>query len=533
MARTLSNRQMIRAALVVILGFLASGILGLVRNVVVASAFGTSEARDAFIAAQRLPEIIFVLVAGGALGSSFIPVFARVRSDDEQSAWKLASATLTLSALGAGILGLTVFLFADPIVSQILLRERSLETQQLTANLMRMMMLTPFIFSISGLIMGILQSNGMFILPSLAISMNHLGIMLGALLIAPALTPTQGIGQVGNNNIYGLAIGAILSAVLHLSVQLPGVIQLRAPLRVSFDWRANGVLDVLKLMLPRSLGVSVVQLNYVVNIILTSNMVVGSLAALDTAFILIFFALGVIGQGIGSAVFPTLAELYSKHDMDGYKERLVLAMRGVIFLALPATAVFILLGEPIVSLFERGEWTRTSTLATAWALAFYALGIFGFALLEVLSRAFYAIEDTWTPVLIGIGAMLSNIVLSVVFVQFLGNPNELTRGAFAGLALANALTTNIEALLLWALLRRKIGAFHDRELLAMLAKTTLATLVMSIGLWGMLQVVTERSLWVALLGGVLGGGVFFAVSIALGIQEATAVPMRLLRRFKR
>src|SRR5690606_3870082 len=134
----------------------------------------------------------------------------------------------------------------------------------------------------------------------------------------------------------------------------------------------------------------------------------------------------------------------------GFKDRLASALRSVLFLSFPAMIALILLGGPLIGVvFERGQWTSESTQATAWALAFYATGMAGFALLEVLSRAFYALSDTWTPVKIGTASMIANIILSIVFIQFIGDWNSLARGPFAGLALANALTTNLEALALW------------------------------------------------------------------------------------
>ncbi|MCA9912520.1 MAG: murein biosynthesis integral membrane protein MurJ [Anaerolineae bacterium] len=547
----LNNRQVFRAALVVLLGFLASGVLGFVRTLVLSAQFGAGEALDAFYAAQRIPEIIFVLVAGGALGSSFIPVFARQREASAEEGWKLASAVMTLSAGAAIALSTLVILIAPLLVEVALLPGKSPEAQALTTDLMRWMMVTPVIFSISGLVMGILQSHGLFLLPSLAISMNSLGIIFGALVLAPLLAPEPNsafamiaadvgypfrvlpIEQVGNASVYGLAYGAILSAVLHLLVQLPGLISIGAKLRFLPNWRIEGVLEVLRLMGPRVLGLAVVQLNFVVNIILTSGMIAGSLAALNTAFNLMFFALGIIGQSVGAAVFPTLSALYAKGDLDGYKDRLANAMRSVLFLAYPATVAFIVLGEPIVSIFERGEWTPTATQATAWALSFYAIGIAGFALLEVLSRAFYALADTWTPVLVGIGAMVSNIGLSLIFVQFIGDPDSLARGSFAGLALANALTTLVESLLLWWLLHRRIGGIEDRRVLVGSAKAIAAALVMGVILWILPQLVPLRGLPLALLGAVVGGAVFFGVSIGLGLPEAQAVPMMILRRVRR
>jgi putative peptidoglycan lipid II flippase len=532
--KSLSNQQIARAALVVLLGFLASGALGFVRVAIISQQFGAGAALDAFLAAQRIPEMIFVLVAGGALGSSFIPIFAEAREKDAQEAWRLASAVMTLSALAAAVLGILVVLLAQPLMSEVLLRDRPPNQQQLAAALMRIQMLTPCIFAVSGLVMGILQTHGMFVLPSLAISMNNIGIIFGALVLAPLLPPAEGVAQVGVNNVYGLAIGAVLSALLHLVVQLPGLIRLRAPLRPLFDWRIPGVLRVLRLMGPRVLGLAVVQINFVVNIILTSGMIEGSLVALTNAFTLMFTMLGIIAQSVGSAVFPTLSALYAANDLDGYKNRLANALRSVLFLAFPATAAAIVMGEPLVRIFEHGEWTPESTAATAWALAFYATGIAGFALLEVLSRAFYAIADTRTPVVIGIAAMVSNIILSLILVRIIGDPHSLARGAFAGLALANALTTLLEALLLWWLLRRRLGGGQDHFVVAGAWRAALAALVMGVALFLVVNGLPGINNWLLLLAcGLVGGGVFFGVSWALGLDEARVVPLMILRRLRR
>lgn len=534
-SKALSNTQIARAALVVLVGFLASGVLGLLRTSIISAQFGTGGALDAFFAAQRLPEAIFVLVAGGALGSSFIPIYARLREDDEAEAWRLASAVMTLAALVAGILGLVVVLVAPWLVQTILLPESTAEAQALTVNMMRLMMVTPLIFSISGLLMGILQSHGLFLLPSLAISMNSLGIIIGAVWIAPLLPPLDGLGQVGEANIYGLAIGAVLSALLHLVVQLPGLVRVRARLRPLADWRVPGVMRVLALMGPRVLGLAVVQVNFMVNITLTDRMVSGSLSALTIAFQLMFFALGIIGQSVGSAVFPSLSALAAANDMAGYKDRLANALRSVLFLALPATVVLILLGEPLISLiFERGQWTPEDTQATAWAMAFYAIGIAGFTLLEVFSRAFYALSDTWTPVRIGIIAMVANILLSLLFIQVIGQPGNLARGPFAGLALANALTTLLEALALWWLLSRRVGGVRDHYVLSGAARTLMASLALAGVLLVLMAILSEQGpLLLLIAGGLCGSLVFFGVSFALGLEEARIVPRMVLRRLRR
>ena len=227
----LSNRQIMRAALVVLLGFVASGLLGCVAHGHHLRDLRGRRGAGRLFRAQQLPELIFVMVAGGALGSSFIPVYARLRAQDEAAAWRLASASMTLSALAAGVLGALVFLLAPLITRFILAPLAEPALQALTTDLMRAMMLTPLVFSVSGLLMGLLHAHQRFLLPSIAISMNNIGLMIGALLIAPALPAVAGAAQVGNANVHGLAWGAVLSALLHLLVQLPGLRGLGAHLR--------------------------------------------------------------------------------------------------------------------------------------------------------------------------------------------------------------------------------------------------------------------------------------------------------------
>lgn len=524
-SNALDNREIIEKALIVLAGFVASGLLGLLRLAVVGAQFGTGAAFDAFAAAQYLPESVFVLIAGGALGSSFIPIYAKYRVIDQEAASRLASAVMTLSAAAAALLGLLIYAVAPQLVSLVLYRGRSPQEQQLMIDMVRLMMLTPFIFSISGLLMGLLQSHAAFWLPAIAISMNNIGIIIGALFIAPALPPHPDVGQVGDLNIMGLAYGAVLSALLHLLVQLPGVVKLPTRLRPLFSPRAPGVLDVLRLMLPRVFGLAVVQVNFHVNVILASTMVAGSVVVVRYAFMLTFFVLGIIAQSQGSAVFPTLAALKAEGDYDGFKDRLARAMRNVLCLSFPASALLIVLGEPLVSVLQRGAWTVDSTRAVAWALGFYAIGIAGFALLEVLSRAFYALEDSRTPAIAGALAMLSNIILNLIFIQIIGDPESLARGAFAGLALANAITTIVEALALWWLIRRRLAdqgserGLHDREIIVSAAGSLLLSLLMAAALWLLIQALPAAGLTLALAGCLVAGLIFFGGGYLFDISE--------------
>jgi putative peptidoglycan lipid II flippase len=334
--------------------------------------------------------------------------------------------------------------------------------------------------------------------------------------------------------VYGLAFGAILGALLHLGVQLPGLLKLNTRLRFNTNWRAQGVGEVLKLMIPRVFGLAVTRLNFLVSVFFASTMIAGSYSALNTAWFLMFFALGVIAQSMGTAVFPSLSSLAAEGNMDGYKQRLMGALRSVLFLSFPATVALIVLGQPLTSLLERGAWTPEHTAGTAWALAFFAVGIAGHSALEVLSRAFYALSDTRTPVLVGVASLLANIVLSALFIQFVGDPESIARGAFAGLALSNSVTTLLEGLALGWLMRRRIGGLGDPSLSAALLKTLIASLGAGAVMYGSsLLLWPSGSLIVFLVAGAAGGAAFFALAFALGIREARTIPAVLLGRFRR
>ncbi|MBI1258538.1 MAG: hypothetical protein GC204_13805, partial [Chloroflexi bacterium] len=272
----LSNKQIARAAAVVVGGFFASGVLGLVRTAAFSSTFGASDALDAFYAAQRIPETLFVLVAGGALGSSFIPVFARfLASDDDRGAWRLASAVMSCVFVLATLLAIVTAIFAPVIVPALLEPGASPAQQALTTSLTQIMLVTVAIFGVSGLLMGILNAKQIFTLPALALSMNNIGQIFGALVLSrlikgyglhyETLLPQFNMLLMGSIPgrlelpIYGLAFGAVLGALLHLLIQLPGLPRIGARLRFLPNPRVEGVREVLVLMGPRVLGLAIVQ----------------------------------------------------------------------------------------------------------------------------------------------------------------------------------------------------------------------------------------------------------------------------------
>ena len=499
--------------------FVLSNLTGLVRQILIANQFGTGLEIDAFYGAQTLPDILFALAAGGALASAFVPTFTEALSQaDPRPAWRLASNTLTLVALVLAGGSALAALGAPWLLSWLAPGfTRNPGQMALAVDLLRILLLSPTLFGISGLIMGILNAHGRFLAAALAPTFYWLGMILGLLV----LSPTYGI--------YGLAWGAVLGAALHLGVQLPALLRLRPALRPQADVRDPLVRQVVTLMGPRLIGAGAVQLNFLVTTNLASALARGSLTALKQAWQIFTMPQVVLAQALGIAILPTFSAQAAKGDLDGMRRSLHEALRLLLVLALPATAGMLALGGLVVKLlFENGRFDATSTALVSGALLAYTIGLISHSVLELVVRGFYALKDTWTPVWVGAVAMLLNIVLSVIFATLLGSAGHI------GLALANTVATTIEVGVLAWLLRGRLGGLALRALGSVTARAGGAAIVMGLGLMPWLTLMRDQSSWFTLLGGVaLGGAVYWVLILALGVPEARQIPELVLRRMRR
>jgi len=285
---------------------------------------------------------------------------------------------------------------------------------------------------------------------------------------------------------------------------------------------------------PRVLGLTIVQINFWVNTNLASSMEEGSVAALQRAFYLMLLPQGIIAQSVANAVFPTFSIHVARGEMDALQATLGRVLRTILFLAVPATVGLIILRLPIVQLiYQYGEFTLLDAQATAWALLFYGLGLVSHSVVEIVTRAFYALHDTRTPVLIGGGAMILNVVLSLLLIRVIGEPGNLARGPFAGLALANTLATTLEGGLLLALIRPRVGGLEARRTFLGFFKTTAASAAMGLVIWFSLPVVEPLGqLLSPLVSIAAGGAVFAACAILFRSEEAWLFADLLFRRLR-
>jgi putative peptidoglycan lipid II flippase len=280
---------------------------------------------------------------------------------------------------------------------------------------------------------------------------------------------------------------------------------------------------------PRVFGLAVVQLNFLVNIILASGMPEGSLSGLMVAFQILILPEVVIAQSVAIAALPTFAEQFARGQLAELRASLAETLRGILFLSVPASLGLLLLRRPIVALlFQRGEFDERSTAVVAWALVWYAAGLVGHSVVEIVSRAFYALHDTRTPVLVGAAAMLLNLVFSLLFIRLFAAAGLMPHG---GLALANSLATALEmAGLVW-LIRRRLAGLEGRAVALSLARTLGAGGAMTLALFAWLSLVQAQPAWLAALGGIaLGGATFWGAAAALGSAEARALPRLALAR---
>ncbi len=505
------GRQIAKAATLVMALFVVSRVFGLVREMVVGALFGTSAAYDAYQAAARIPEMIFLVVAGGALGSAFIPAFAdHMAKEDHAGAWRLASAIVNLALIVLTVTAGLTAVFAPVLVRTVIAPGFDPPQQALTARLLRLMLLSPIIFGVSGIVMGALNAHQHFLLPALAPSVYNLSIIGGALLLGPRL------------GVMGMAVGVVVGAALHLLVQVPGLMRYGARYIPTLGLDDPSVREVGRLMAPRVLGTAVIQLNFVVNNSLASMMGEGAVSAINYAWLLMMLPQGVFAQAVGTAAFPTFAEQVARGEWDEMRSTLVATLRAVFFLSIPATVGLLVLGRPLVGLlFERGAFEAGSTEAVTWALAFYALGLVGYAGLEIVARAFYALHDTLTPVWVGGLAMGLNVALSLTLpgvFGLVGWPHH------AGLALANSVAILLELVALLVLMQRRMNGLEGRRTLTAFAKSGLAALAMGVVLLGWQAVLPGAGSLVLGGGGiVLGVAVYLGAALLLRVEELRAL----------
>lgn len=453
-----STAELVRGSAVVMAGFVLSRLLGLAREIIIGAQYGTSGAYDAYVAAFRLPDTLFLLIMSGAFGSAFLPVFVGLWTrGDPARAWRLANAVITLAVTGFLVLAAVCFALAPWLVATVIAPGMAGAQLDLAVGLTRLLLLSPLLLGLGAAAMGILNARRQFAWPAFAPVAYNLGIIAGALLLSDRL------------GIYGLALGVLIGAAGHFLLQVPGLWRAGLRYRPVLSLRVDGLAEMARLLGPRVLGQAAFQVNFIILTNLASRLAEGRLAALNYAYLLAMLPHGIFAMSLATVVFPTLAEQFGREQYGALRATVQTALRLLLFLTVPAAAGLIVLRVPLVQvLLQWRAFTAESTALVSEALGWFALGLVGVAVVEALTRAFYAMHDTTTPVLASLASIVLNLLASLVLIGPLGH---------GGLALALSLAGLAEMTVLLIVLRRRLGPLL-RGLAGSLGRTALATAVM-------------------------------------------------------
>ncbi len=509
-----------------------SRLLGLARESIIATVFGANGATDAFWVAFRIPNFMRRLFAEGAFSLAFVPVFAEVRARGDQAelrrfvahvAGTLGGVLLVISALGIWGAPLLVHVFAPGLADDP-------ARLHLTAQLLRITFPFILLVSLTALAAGVLNAYHKFALAAFTPVILNVCMIAAALWLAPLLAIP----------ISALAWAILLAGALQLAVQLPALARLGVLAWPRWGLLHDDVRKIMRLMLPTLFGSSVAQINLLLDTVIASFLFVGSQTWLALSDRLMEFPLGVFGVALGTVILPALARHHMSTDREGFQRALDWGLRTALLIALPAALALVLLAKPMIAtLFQHGRYNAFDTDMATLSLSTLSCGLPAFALVKVLAPAFYARQDTRTPVRAAVVAMAVNMLLNIVFVLLLfawwHTRADLDDGLIAGLAkvpglhmalgAASALAGYLNLAQLWLALRRQ-GIYRAQAgWLRHLGRTLLACALMAAvllagrwlwpdwtGVGGWLR------LWRLLALLVAGGATYFAALWALGFR---------------
>lgn len=478
------GRGLLRSSAVVSVMTFISRIMGLVRDVCFAVFLGAAASADAFFVAFKIPNFFRRLFAEGAFSQAFVPVLSEYQTKDGLDGVRYLSDRIA-AALGSVLLVFTLLaVMGAPFVAMVFAPGwyGDEAKYELTASLIRITFPYLFFISLTGFAGSMLNSLGRFAVPAFTPVLLNLSLIAAAVVVAPGMSEPA----------YALAWGVFIAGAAQLLFQIPSLMRLGVMPNPRWDWQDEGVRKVLKLMVPALFGVSVSQINLLLDTVIASFLPTGSVSWLYYSDRLVEFPLGVFGIAIATVILPSLSRKYSRAEAGAFSETLDWAIRCVALIGLPAMVALIVLAEPILStIFMYGKVTPTDITMASYSLQAYSAGLMAFMLIKVLAPGYFSRQDTMTPVRIGIKAMVANMVLNLLFVVPLYYWFNI---GHVGLALATAVSAWLNALLLWFGLRRD-GVFHSSAGFAgVLLRIALASAAMGLLLWLALD---ELAVWLA------------------------------------
>lgn len=471
------TKTLTSAATLVGLSALISRLLGLIRDRLLAGHFGAGTELDIYFAAFRIPDFVYgILITGGIVGT-FLPLFSEYFQKEKEKAWELTNNVLNCFLVLLVFICALLFIFTPQILN-LIVPGFTLEEKSLTVALTRIMFLSPIFFGLSNIFSGILHYFNRFLAYSLAPILYNLGIIFGILFLVPIF------------GIFGLAFGVILGAFFHLAIQIPSAISAGLPYKPVFNFKYPGIKKIFKLMIPRTIGAAASHLNLIVITALASTLISGSIAIFNFANNLQYFPIGIIGISFAIAAFPALSKTWVNGQKEKFSESFSSVIRQILFLIIPVSLLLFLLRAQIIRLIlGTGQFGWLETRLTAASLGIFSLGLFASSIVPLLARAFFSLQNTRTPVIIGVTSIVLNVILSVLFVRSLSFSNfftqflrnflklqEIKNIQVLSFPLALSISEIFNFSLLFCFLNKKIGDLRLGEIFSSLWKILVASI---------------------------------------------------------
>lgn len=476
------------AAGILALSALISRFLGLIRDRLLAGHFGAGPDLDIYFAAFRIPDLVYnVLIAGGIV-VAFLPLFSEYFSKNKEDSWQFTNNVLNIFLFFLILISLILFIFT-PALIKLVAPGFDLEQKNLTILLTRLMFLSPIFFGLSSIFSGILQYFNRFLVYGLCPILYNLGIILGIIFFAPYF------------GVLGVALGVILGAAFHFLIQIPSAISCGFRYKPIFNFRDPGIRRVFSLMIPRTFGVAAQQINFIVITAIASTLAAGSIAIFNFSKNLQYIPVGIIGVSFAVASFPALSKAWAEAKKEEFIKEFSSIFRKILYLIIPFSVLMFILAPQIIKIIlETGQFGRLETHLTSTCLALFCLGIFAFALIPLIFRAFFAFQNTKIPTLIAILGMILNIGLCFILVWLL-NPAGMLSASYGagfqnfikntfslqeiedisviGLPLAFSVAGIFQFILLMIFLYKKIGDYKLKEIFLSFSKILIASILMA------------------------------------------------------
>jgi putative peptidoglycan lipid II flippase len=495
-----------------------SRLLGYLRDIIIAAAYGQTGVTDAYMAAFSIPDFLYNLLVAGTVTAAFIPVFTGyIATDQENEGWEVASSVfnITIIAMLCGVMAAAVL---APYIVPKLVPGFEPEYMALTVAMTRIMLVQAFFMALNGVSMGILNSYQRFLGPAVAAVMYNVVIIL------------FGVAFRQQFGIIGFAVGVVAGAVTQFLIQAAGLRRLGLRYRPVFHWQHPGVRRVFILMVPVLLSYTLTQIGLIVQQNISSMLPRGSVTAVHTAQRLMQMPVGIFAVAMVVAIYPTLNGQVARKEMDAFKKSFAFGLRNIFYVTVPCAVGLGALSRPVVGLlYQRGNFTAENTALTAYTLIFFCLGLFAQGGVLLMNRVFYALQNTWTPVITGAVTMLLNIAL-----------NYLLIGAFGtgGLALAFSTASAVNLCAMLIIVRRRIGPIGGKDIAFSFSKILGASLIMGAVAYAVARALEAATFSAAgrflQVGAALaaGGLVYFGLSLLFRMEEIELV-IKLFKRIRR